>query len=219
MLPTTTGIGILLLLIYRNAVFGVNLTRFIRNFYRELLSEIMEEKMQKIRKLNRLQKGALIGIIIAAVLLAVVYATGLLGTTNTYVLRPTNTNRSIEVKVKSRTRPAYSLAENRDGYAFVILDSHKDIIARGEIMAQSFSIYGSIRSGENAFTGVSRGKTVNGESYLYYGAKVATGKNADRFYYVQEIGKSGTLLVLEGRESMDDLRNTVKHVSAKDLKQ
>lgn len=175
--------------------------------------------MQKIRKLNRLQRGALIGIIVAAIAFAAVYATGLLGTTNTYVLRPTNTNRSIEVKVKSRTRPAYSLAENRDGYAFVILDSHKDIIARGEIMAQSFSIYGSIRSGENAFTGVSRGKTVNGESYLYYGAKVATGKNADRFYYVQEIGKSGTLLVLEGRESMDDLRNTVKHVSAKDLKQ
>lgn len=174
--------------------------------------------MQKIRELNRLQKGALIGIIIAALLLAAVYATGLLGTTNTYVLRPTNTNRSIEMKVKSRTRPAYSLAENRDGYAFVILDSHKDIIARGEIMAQSFSIYGSIKSGENAFTDVSRGKTVNGESYLYYGAKVATGKNSDRFYYVQEIGESGTLLVLEGRESMKDLRSTVKHVETKDLK-
>ena len=111
--------------------------------------------MQKIRQLNRLQKGALIGIIIAALLLVTVYATGLLGTTNTYVLRPTNTNCSIEMKVKSRTRPAYSLAENRDGYAFVILDSRKDIIARGEIMAQSFSIYGSIKSGENAFTDVS----------------------------------------------------------------
>ena len=63
--------------------------------------------MQKIRKLNRLQRGALIGIIVVAIAFAAVYATGLLGTTNTYVLRPTNTNRSIEVKVKSRTRPAY----------------------------------------------------------------------------------------------------------------